>query len=64
MFSVILFVHFEAQKMGIWGIPKKDLPRLGETLKTGIHFIIPVAILVVTLVLNYSPMMAGFVAIP
>ncbi len=62
-FSVILFVHFEAQKMGIWGLPKKDLPRMGETLKAGIHFIIPVAILVVTLLLNYSPMMAGFVAI-
>ncbi|MFC1580550.1 TRAP transporter permease, partial [Thermodesulfobacteriota bacterium] len=62
-FSVILFVHFEAQKMGIWGLPKKDLPRLGETLKAGMHFIIPVAILVVTLLLNYSPMMAGFIAV-
>jgi TRAP transporter 4TM/12TM fusion protein len=36
---------------------------MGETLKAGIHFIIPVAILVATLLLNYSPMMAGFVAI-
>ena len=60
-FSVILFVHFEAQKMGIWGLPKKDLPQLGQTVKTGIHFIVPVAILVVILLLNYSPMMAGFV---
>jgi len=62
-FSVILFVHFEAQKMGIWGLPKKDLPQLGQTMKTGIHFLIPVAVLVVILLLNYSPMMAGFVAI-
>ena len=62
-FSVILFVHFEAQKQGIWGLPKEELPRLGETVKDGIHFIIPVAILVTVLVLNYSPMMAGFIAI-
>src|SRR5210317_1910822 len=25
-FSVILFVHFEAQKQGIWGLPKDQLP--------------------------------------
>jgi TRAP transporter 4TM/12TM fusion protein len=62
-FSVILFVHFEAQKQGIWGLPKEELPRLGETVKIGIHFIIPVAILVTVLILNYSPMMAGFIAI-
>jgi TRAP transporter 4TM/12TM fusion protein len=62
-FSVILFVHFEAQKQGIWGLTKADLPGLGETAKQGIHFIIPVAILVTVLILNYSPMMAGFIAI-
>ena len=62
-FSVILFVHFEAQKQGIWGLPKEELPHLGETIKFGIHFIIPVAILVTVLILNYSPMMAGFIAI-
>jgi len=62
-FSVILFVHFEAQKQGIWGLSKEELPRLGETVRNGIHFIIPVAILVTVLILNYSPMMAGFIAI-
>lgn len=62
-FSVILFVHFEAQKEGIWGQPKEVLPRLGKTIKKGIHFIIPVGILITALVMNYSPMMAGFVAI-
>ena len=62
-FSVILFVHFEAQKQGIWGLPKEELPRFGETIKDGIHFIIPVAILVTVLMMNYSPMMAGFIAV-
>jgi TRAP transporter 4TM/12TM fusion protein len=62
-YSVILFVHFEAQKQGIWGLPKAQLPAFGQTFKKGIHFIFPVGILVVVLIMNYSPMMAGFVAI-
>jgi TRAP transporter 4TM/12TM fusion protein len=32
-------------------------------LKGGLHFVIPVAILIYVLVANYSPMMAGFVAV-
>ncbi|HEJ83019.1 MAG TPA: TRAP transporter large permease subunit, partial [Desulfobacteraceae bacterium] len=62
-FSVILFVHVEAQKEGIWGLPKEVLPRMGETIKRGIHFIVPVGILITVLIMNYSPMMAGFIAI-
>ena len=62
-FSVIFFVHIEAQKLGIWGQPKETLPRLGETVKEGMHFIVPVGILIAVLVMNYSPMMAGFIAI-
>ncbi len=62
-FSVILFVHFEAQKEGIWGLPKEQLPSMAQTLREGIHFIIPVAILITVLMMNYSPMMAGFIAI-
>jgi len=62
-FSVILFVHVEAQKEGIWGQPKETLPKLGKTIKRGIHFIIPVGILITVLMMNYSPMMAGFVGV-
>ena len=62
-FSVILFVHLEAQKSGIWGLPKEMLPNFFKTLQKGIHFIIPVGILITVLVMNYSPMMAGFIAI-
>jgi TRAP transporter 4TM/12TM fusion protein len=62
-FSVIFFVHIEAQKLGIWGQPKESLPKLGETIKKGMHFIIPVGILIAVLIMNYSPMMAGFIGI-
>ncbi len=61
--TTLLFVHIEAQKEGLKGLPKEQLPKFGETLKKGLHFLIPVGILVVALLLNYSPMMAGFVAV-
>jgi len=61
--TVLIFVHFEAQKMGLKGQPKDKLPRIGQTLRNGLHFIIPVAILIYVLLNNYSPMMAGFVTV-
>jgi TRAP transporter 4TM/12TM fusion protein len=61
--TVLLFVHFEAKKHGLVGLPKEALPKLGQTFVGGLHFLIPVALLVTALVMNYSPMMSGFVAV-
>ena len=61
--TVLFFVHYEAQKYGLMGQPKESLPRAWQVIKNGLHFIIPVAILIYVLVANYSPMMAGFVAV-
>jgi TRAP transporter 4TM/12TM fusion protein len=61
--TVLFFVHFEAQKLGLRGQPKENLPRAWAVIKNGLHFIIPVAILIYVLMANYSPMMAGFVAV-
>ncbi len=61
--TVLLFVHYEAKKFGLEGQPKEMLPRVWTVVKEGLHFIIPVAILIYVLVRNYSPMMAGFVAV-
>jgi TRAP transporter 4TM/12TM fusion protein len=61
--TVLMFVHYEAQKHGLKGQPKELLPKVWDVIKSGLHFIIPVAILIYTLVANYSPMMAGFVAV-
>lgn len=59
--SVYLFVHFEAKKEGIVGLPREQLPRLIDVIKRGFHFLIPIGILVYALVANYSPMMVGFI---
>ncbi len=61
--TVLLFVHFEAQKYGLMGQPKELLPKPWRVIRDGLHFILPVAILIYVLVANYSPMMAGFVAV-
>lgn len=61
--TVLIFVHYEAQKYGLMGQPRENLPRALFVLKKGLHFIVPVGILIYVLVVNYSPMMAGFVAV-
>jgi TRAP transporter 4TM/12TM fusion protein len=61
--TVLCFVHFEARKENLLGQPKERLPRFWQVVKDGLHFIIPLAILIYVLIANYSPMMAGFVAV-
>jgi len=61
--TVLFFVHFEAKKMGFSGLDKSQLPQIGETIKKGLHFLIPLGVLIYVLVNNYSPMMAGFIAV-
>ena len=61
--TVLFFVHYEAKKYGLMGQPKENLPKVGKVIRQGLHFVIPVLILIYVLVNNYSPMMAGFVAV-
>ena len=61
--TVLVFVHYEAKKYGLKGQPKENLPRISAVVRDGLHFIIPVLILIYVLVSNYSPMMAGFIAV-
>jgi TRAP transporter 4TM/12TM fusion protein len=61
--TVLIFVHYEAKKFGLKGQPKENLPRITTVIRHGLHFIIPVLILIYVLVSNYSPMMAGFIAV-
>ena len=53
--AVFFAVHFEAKRTGLKGLPKPDLPRLGEVLKTRGHQFLPLAVIVGVLVSGYSP---------
>lgn len=56
-------IHFQAKKRGIEGLPASQLPDSKKLFKQGIHFTIPIVVLVYLLVAGYTPILAGFVAI-
>ncbi len=49
----LLYVsHLEAMKLGLTGLPKAEIPVLGKTFLSGVHFIIPIVILVYLLMIE------------
>lgn len=48
--GLFLMIDLEAQKLGMVGLPKDDLPDLKKTLKQGWYFIIPIGVLIFFLV--------------
>jgi TRAP transporter 4TM/12TM fusion protein len=62
--ALIYISHLEAMKLGLKGMPKEDIPPLGKTFKSGIHYIIPIAVLVYMLmVLRWTAGTAVFYSI-
>ena len=50
--SLFWISDLEASKLGLKGMDKKDLPILGKTFRSGIHFFIPIALLVFLLIIK------------
>ncbi len=49
----LLYVsHLEAMKLGLTGLPKSEVPVLGRTFMAGVHFIVPIAVLVYLLMIE------------
>ncbi|MEA3347451.1 MAG: TRAP transporter fused permease subunit, partial [Pseudomonadota bacterium] len=44
--GLFIMIDLEAQKKGLQGVPKAEIPPLKKTLKEGWHFLIPVAVLI------------------
>jgi len=61
--TVFLLVHIAAVKQQVNGLPASELPSLGAVLRSGWHFLFPLAVLITFLLLGYSPMRVGFYAI-
>lgn len=62
-FAVGTMVHLEASKLGLKGIPKDRLPKLGPILKKQGYLILPLVIIIVFLVGGFTPVLAAFWAI-
>jgi TRAP transporter 4TM/12TM fusion protein len=47
-------VHFEAKRCGLIGLPRSELPRLGEVMRVRGHLFIPVVTILVVMYSGYS----------
>lgn len=64
--SIFLMIHFEARIKRLKKFNRQDLPGIGHTLTQGGHLLLAMVLIVVVLVLGFSPMYAaltGFVSI-
>jgi len=58
---VYMLVEFQAAKLGLKGLPKSELPKIGKLLKERGYMILPIVVLLVAIALvKMSPVKAGF----
>ena len=62
--ALFYITHIEASKLGLKGIPRKELPHFFKTLLAGAHFLVPILMLLWELIIErHSPELAAFNAI-
>ena len=59
-FSAYMQIHFRAKKQGLKGLPPESLPRTVQVIKEGGYSIIPIIVLVVLILKQFTPMYAAF----
>jgi TRAP transporter 4TM/12TM fusion protein len=62
-FSIFIMVHFEARKRNLATISAAELPNLKEEIKRGGHLFLSIAVIIILMVIGYTPMFAAFWAI-
>ncbi len=50
--SLFWISDLEASKLGLKGMPKTDIPELGKTFRSGMHFLIPILLLIYLLIIK------------
>ncbi|MDR2779515.1 MAG: TRAP transporter permease [Synergistaceae bacterium] len=59
-FAVIVQVHFEANRLGLKGLSRNQLPALGKLLSEKGFLLIPLVAIIYLLIAGYTPLMAAF----
>lgn len=61
IYYVLLFfaIHFISLRMGFLGLPAEELPEFKTAFLDSIHLTFPISVLVILMVLNYTPMFAA-----
>jgi TRAP transporter 4TM/12TM fusion protein len=62
-FSTFMQVHFRAVSLGISGLPRSELPKIGAALASGWHHLFSIFLLIAFLMQDFSPERAVFWAI-
>ena len=52
-------VHFEAKRLGLKGMPRSELPKLGTVLRSNGHLFIPVAVILAVMYSGFSAPLAA-----
>ncbi|MCX7786109.1 MAG: TRAP transporter fused permease subunit [Spirochaetes bacterium] len=58
--SVGVGIHFYAKRKGYVGLSAKELPPLGETVRSSVFFLIPFGVLLAWMTAGYTPQYAAF----
>ncbi|MCR1897787.1 TRAP transporter permease [Irregularibacter muris] len=58
--AVGTMVHLEAKKLGLKGLPKSELPKLGSVMKSQGYLLIPLVTIVFFLIKGYTPLYSAF----
>ncbi len=61
--AVFVNVHIRAKKRNLQGLPKSELPSVKEVMKADGHLLLPVIVIIVTLLMKYTPNRAAFTGI-
>ena len=62
-FALFMTVHFEAKRIGMKGLPKADLPRIGQVLNERGHMFLPLAVIIGILLYGFSAPFAALCGI-
>jgi len=52
--AVFFAVHFEAKRVGLLGVPRSELPRLGAVMRARGHLFVPIVMVFIGLIAGYS----------
>ncbi|MBM3558253.1 MAG: TRAP transporter fused permease subunit, partial [Alphaproteobacteria bacterium] len=52
--AVFFAVHFEAKRTGLLGVPKSEIPSLGQVMRSRGHLFIPILIILLGMIAGYS----------
>ncbi|RMC38012.1 TRAP transporter permease [Paracoccus alkanivorans] len=58
--AVLLMVHLEAKRLGLQGLSADKIPQFGAVLAKSWHLFVPLGVMVVMLLMQYTPFLAAF----